>query len=267
MTWQSLWLYDEASSGTTPTTVADSLASPVDLTITYGAGGAWTSIAAGNGLSEGAAAATHAQSATGQNATKLACLGTTTWTIEIVISLPFSGTDRVFFSCNDADTNAATVTLASFWQTGNKLTIYLDQISFAGTFDVSGLSSGAHVVHVVYDSTQATAADRLKLYIDGTVRTLTVEGGSLPTQNSSQSMFSGSRISAGSYAAGAFPYLDGEIYEAAIADHAADATECSDRSTALLSNNDADPAPAGATQTQESTAQRLLLGYYPHLRM
>lgn len=50
-----LYKFNEASSGTAPTTVADSAATPANLTITYGGGAAWTTDAGGAAYTPGTA--------------------------------------------------------------------------------------------------------------------------------------------------------------------------------------------------------------------
>ena len=235
MSWVSQWPFDEASSGTSPTTAGDSEASPVDLAITFAGAGAWTTDS-GNGIAVDSSA-TYAQTAT-LLGTKLDFLeGATTFSIEIVASLASDLNDLVFTLSGSSEI----LSIAKHWISSSHVAIYFAPNSGEFVWDTSGLGSGPHHFLLVYDSTEATDTDRLRLYVDGTLRTLTINGGTLPSSNQAIDLASDTRVTFGAFTDGTFNW-PAQIYWGAIADHAVDSTEASARSTALLADNDADPA-------------------------
>lgn len=237
MAWVALWLFDEAASGTGPASVLDSVASPVNLPITYD-GATWTSVAAGRGLQLPDDTGARASNSS-IGSTKLAFTsGLTAFTIEATVGLNFSGgtwQSRGFFELEDQSVAQSGV----YVKTDHTIS------SFSGVFDGAAFScSGTspsmttpHVFHWVFDPTNATADDRFRFYVDGVRASDTNSFTGSEVLENIDRLWIGFGEHGGGSAACTF-------YEAAFADHAADASEIASRATALLANNDADPASA-----------------------
>lgn len=181
------YLFDEAASGTTPTTVADSSGNGNNLAITYDTDLAWGTIAGGNALIFGGTADTDAndekvQLTLGGSALGTALSGATTF------GLIFHGEISGGFS-GYGGTKALTITdttttgRAGFFSlvpvAGSGLRIYFNEVITGGAYmtfpDPTAL--GVNLIVVNVDTTQATAADRIKVYYDGALQ---AGSGSIP---------------------------------------------------------------------------------------
>ncbi len=237
---------DEAASGQSPTTVEDSEASPVDLTLTLdGANPSFTSAATGRGLhwsTEGSAGAAVSVALGG---TKLEGSGTNL-TVEFVLDATGSTTGNivwliarngVFQGPLGIYTNDATVSFLYF-------------NSIVRTWP---RQSGRRVYHLVFQSGEAVDADRCRLY----------EGGALVSPSSSSSITGGANWviasdaimllgSNGSLATAAFK---GKLYYLALYTAALGGAEITSQSAALATNDDSTPAPAELTIAETEPAQ------------
>ncbi len=101
------------------------------------------------------------------------------------------------------------------------------------------------VFHLVYDSTQATAADRVKLYQDGVLQSKT--GGTDPPLNETISVPNLKYFAIGNRELGGRS-VDGDITYAAVYDGALSASDISSQATALLANDDSGPPSGPAVQ-------------------
>ena len=204
---------DEAASGTTPTHVLDSsgVGADLDLTITYGTG-SYTETSGNRGLESIAVnSTTKAHGAINDTSDKIrdALHGATQMTIEIVADLQGFGTNvsRIFgiFIVGGADI------FSIEGQTSvNALRLYFND-SFATLASQTG--GGRKVYHYVVDTTQGTAADRRRFYVNGVQQTLA--GTTIGTQNTTLSIGSGAVLGMLGTGTGS-RQLDGIVYYAAV---------------------------------------------------
>ncbi len=240
-----LYKADEASSGTTPTTVGDSSAgTALPLTITYGTGAAWKSIGAGKGLGWATSGNTGAVSGA-LNGTKVetALAGATKATWELVI---------------DPGSDAANEVLAYFGGTGAYPIMFGIQRIATGEIivNINGgqagyytISSGVSVITVVVDTDQATPADRVVLYQDGSPIAPFLT--SYPAQHQAidalQTDYSQNVIALGCYSDPTIqPATGSSVYYAALYASALSSGTVAANATALAANNDADPSGGAA---------------------
>lgn len=261
--WQCL--FNEAASGTAPASIVDTSAgTAVNLTPSYGTGAAWTSIAAGRGLGTG----THAGSGEGVNATLLvssalngtkiatALNGATAYTIELVINVPAGaatggGTIMVIAPTDLADSGLGDIYKAASAHTWE---FYFPGGVSPGWTNAAPTAGTTTVVHSVVDTTQATQANRFRLYYGGSAQTPTLGAG--VAQNTTATV-DATRYIALCDARDRGWCTTATIYYAAIYASALTAGECAANATALAAANDADP---NATGGGASTFRRLLLG-------
>ncbi len=253
-----LYLFDEASSGTTPTDVHDTSAgTAVDLAISYD-DGAWTSIAAGDGLYYGVTQFTQSLSST-LSGTKVATAltGSKQATMEIVFSgssgvTPSSGNDvfGIYSEAFELKTQASGG-LYGIWG-GGVLGGTLGVINSGADMFSSGT---VYVLHLVVDTTQAVQDDRCKAYINGSPVSCT--GGSVDQDTTIDETSPG--LSTNIVVAGLG--VEGiNVYYAALFSTTLSAGDCSTRATALLANNDAAPAGDPPVITVQPADQTVLLG-------
>ncbi len=235
-----LYLADEASSGTTPTTIGDTSAgTPLNLTITYGTGAAWKSIGAGKGIGWATSGNTGAVSGP-LNGTKVeaALAGATKATWEIVI---------------DPGSDAANEVLAYFGGSGAYPGLFVVQristgeiIVYVNNAQVAyyTISSGVSVITVAVDTDQAVAADRITLSQDGSPVTPFLTN--YPAQHQAidalQTDYSQNVIALGCYSDPTIqPATGSSLYFAKLYASALTSAEVAANATALAANNDADP--------------------------
>ncbi len=257
MTRLSLWKFDEASSGTGPTSVADSDASPVNLAITYDGAAAWTAVTGyGDALSY-----PNADTATRCNAsassTKIAtAFDGTRKTGTVACAAQFNtGTINSFYGAlgvgirdNVNGRSVLCLQLGDLGGTGDaELGLF---VTTAATEDLSSiltmLANGYHVVEGVVDTTQATATNRAFLRVDGFL-VASLAGNSLPAQNANLDV--PDTVDSGALSADITTDIRGiDNAAAALYDNAATAANSLGRAQRWFaaSGSDADPDTAGA---------------------
>lgn len=230
------YLMDEASSGTTPTTLVDDTGNSNDLAITYASSMAWDSIAAGNGLTYTGNSGicvlndcvTNGNVGSTLNGATEACL------------LSLSDGNGVFSSggrtISVSDGNLTQQLSIDVTNTGG-VTVYFDGNNF-----IFPAISGLTVVHACFDSTQSTNATRVKVYFDGVQQTL-VAGTMLI--NSTLDITTAHDMLVGNRGTG-FRSLSGSVYYAEIFSGLLTQEEITSQVTNLLANNDADASSGGA---------------------
>ncbi|MBL4940926.1 MAG: hypothetical protein JKY81_04610 [Colwellia sp.] len=246
------YLLDEASSGTSPTECADDQGSNT-LTIDYSSGDAnWVNITPGNGL-DFTAASTTANSAIAE----LADISTNG---DIGSSLDgVSGASCLFVIDLDNGNNNGARAFHIGTNTGNgdfgvtfdgteRLFVRWDYEDTSNNFHVYPAPSltGAVVIAIVVDTTQAAEADRTKVYYDNVLKTRATgdtiaQNSTLDNVNSTnRSMCLGNRPSQNRNVDGALYYF--ELFTGQLT-----ATEVEDAYDALILDNDADWAAGGAS--------------------
>ncbi len=237
-----LYKFNEAASGTSPQVLIDTAYNdfPVNLGITYGASGQWTSIAAGRGLSL-AGSAGNGGLKQGLTNTKYqkAYSGATTLTLTVVADTSTAG--------------ATTRDLGGIANTGGQIVVEMLHLNTntswaVNIIDGAGVATanytpGLHVFTVVVDTSQATAANRLKLYLDGVLQTLTGTP-TFPPQNTVldnvASNWAINTVVLGQFTINLQP-MNGILYGAAFYAAALAASDVAAESTAWLANNDVSP--------------------------
>lgn len=234
--------FNEASSGTAPTAILDSSAgTALNATITYGVSGAWTSIAAGRGLNYGGTATSVSGSLSGTKV-QTALAGSTAVTVEWCIDSALSATtyDSYLEIVDGSSTHVISMTI-NHSQGG------LIFSAAEGAFPNDCLikctipTSGVLVIHVVVDSTQATAGNRVKVYVNGSLQSITIVD-QIGLNAALDAGFTWSTATLTMGAVGAAPL--GITYEGFIYASALNSTEVSAHATAIAANNDADPNAA-----------------------
>lgn len=241
-----LYKMDQASSGTTPTTITDtSTGTALNLTHTYG-GGSWTSIASGDGLTYTATAGSVSSALNGTKvATALA--GSHKATIEVVAdTTSFTGFNQLMgFSATGAQGIFVVVTAGAA----------VNQVGIggaAGTAAWFDVTPGLHRFLAVQDTDQATAANRLLLYVDGSLAPVdnTPFAASYPTLSAAIDVgftnYANNQITIGCLTSAAVESFVGPIYYGALYAAALTSGDATSHNTALASNNDADPNAGAA---------------------
>lgn len=235
------WLLSEASSGQTPTTCADDTGNSNTLTIDYATADAnWTSIAAGNGLDFVAASGTGANakaalaniSANGNIGSSLASATEASLIIRGDFT-GYSGGARAFFIGTTSGNGDFAITI----DTANLMIRWDREVSSTDAFVIYPLTSGLTTVGVSVDTTEATGADRCKVYYDGVLQTAS-SGAVL----GSSKALTGINDTANSCVIGnrnnGDRGMQGPVYYCELFTGVLTATQHSDAHTALASNND-----------------------------
>lgn len=239
------WYFDEGNG----TTVADSEATPANLTFNDTANTAWdTTTTNQTGISWTSIGSTGKVGAA--LTTKLVnALNATAFTVEIVCHIDtVSGTDAFLFSALDGAGNYGELSIQL--NSGGSLNVNhqfggFDTVSF--TYDI--VAANRVVLHLVFDSSLATATDRTKLYADGVqITSKSTVGTDEPDQNNTLDLTTGDFLAFGNASEGTENRsIDGLISFGAIHSAALTATQCSDNATALATIDD------GITNTVPNT--------------
>lgn len=236
-----LYKMDQASSGRTPTNVNDTAAgTAVNLPIGYGTATAWTAIGAGDGMSfDGTGQAVSGSLSGTKVATALA--GATAISIEAVVNTSSAANfAEIFGFQSNAFDDICDISIG-----GASAQIIVNGPS--GTHVAFDCPLGLHHLLAVIDTTQATAANRILLYVDGSLASVNSSPTTptYPTQNSAIDAgftnYANNRIVIGCLTSAAAQSFVGPIYFAALYAAALTSGDASSHSTALLANNDADP--------------------------
>jgi hypothetical protein len=252
------WLFDEASSGTGPTTADDDVASPVNLTITYGATSAWSAIAAGNGLTGNNTAQRLRAVSANLSGTKIgtALHGLKKLALEFVYTgAPVSG--QVFIPVIIAGDALATFPFVFLMvESGGNVNVEMYGTGIA-TGDTIGFINAVTlasptVIRIDIDTSQAVAADRIKVWFNGAAQTITSPA---VIQDATFSIAADDKLYTHGINGGfGEDGIIGSVYYLSLDN----VVPSADNSTALLASNDTDPdggAPAVVSPTihHEST--------------
>lgn len=238
------WLLDEASSGTGPSTAFDDENSN-DLTIDYSSGDAnWTSIASGNGLDYTATVATSSTaimtlSNISANGNIGSSFGSGTQQLSFIIVFDIDAGDAsaprlVQIGTDGGDGDFAIGTRGSDW--------LFRWSKESGGSDVTypvpggGYGTGLMVMAVAIDSTEATAADRIKVWYNNVLQTANsgtiALNESVDLDNTAYNFSLGNRETLNRN-------IDGQLFYAELFTGVLTTQEVSDSHTALIANNDA----------------------------
>ena len=232
------YLFNEAASGQAPTAALDSSGNALSQTITYNSTSpTYGTITAGRGLTY------PNTSLTPTIYSKIIGAGDAVWnglngskkgTIEVVVNYTTTDVDYAqIFGCQYP---------SSFDDSG--FGIYSEHHAVGIEFDSAGvmndavfadISSGVHVLHAVFDSTQATATNRIVLYVDGVVKNYTSISQAIALNDTIAFIrTTGTRVTTSGYSGPETPIFFGALYGDALS-----SAVISTRVTALLANNDA----------------------------
>jgi hypothetical protein len=240
------YYFDEAASGTTPTAVEDHSSNNYDLTeIDYGAGNMfYTEVSGNRGLEStvttGVQRARRTVSDT-SDALRDAIDGLQKITFELVLAIDNVTTNhsRVFV-VNDRVGSNARIGL-----NGRQEGVYFCRWNGNESNDFNESMEGTRkVFHIVYDTTQAAAADRAIAYVNNVAKSMTVT--STITQNSTLSLGTGldliacNRENAGTWDRS----FDGTLFYAAIYTGAMSAADRTTNYDVLSADDDAPPVTA-----------------------
>ena len=236
------WYVDEG----TGTTVGDSETTPANLTFTDTANTSWDTTANQGGVSWASIGSTGRVSAA--PTTKIVnALNGTAFTIELVCHVDsVSATDAFLFAALDGAGNYGELSI----QLNSGGIVYVNhQFNAFNTaqFTYDIVAANRVVLQFVFDTAQAAAGDRIKMYANGTE--ITTTGGTFPqTQSATLDITTGDNFGFGNDPEGSNNRsIDGIVSFLAIHDAALSATNCSDNNTALLANDD------GTTNTVPNT--------------
>ena len=231
---------DEAASGTTPTDVLDAsgVGTDFDLALTYGTALSYTEAATGRGLqSTSNTGAQRAEKATASGDKVYDNLhGAQKITIELVVDIDSGkvGGGRVFVLNRTTDSP-----LLGLVVDGTDWRVYWEEYtrrSWTG-------STSRQVIHIVYDTTLATANDRIKIYVNGSL--ITPDYDSTPAQNDTLSIPAGTKLFMFNRGTTTFDRsVTGMIYYAAIYDGAFSAANVTNNYDILVLDDDTPSAPS-----------------------
>lgn len=238
------WLLTEASSGTTPTRVADWSPNPVQLAITYGTGtpASWSSIAAGNGwgVTKAAITANLESSTLGGTKIKSTLDGTRTLTVQLAINRtagPSVSYDfPIIFAMYSDGTQEDFVVYDRV--AGNFLVVARMSATNRTAGNFTAPSPGVKVVTMVIDSTQGTQANRFRVYFDNIQQTVT---GCTIGLNETFSIDATGQVHVSGINVPSEPSPDVIYYAMVMYAGALTLEQVSDTAGALLANNDSDP--------------------------
>ena len=234
------WLLDEASSGTTPTTCSDDTGNGNTLTCNYNSGDAsWTSIASGNGiniistLTSTPGANFHLSDivTNGNVGSSLDSTTTASCLIRVDNLAGYSSGGRVFFigieaGNGDFAVNATATELAVRWN---------QELTGGEVFYT--LPVGLTTIVVNIDTTEATAADRCKVYYNDVLQT--ANSGTIPLNTALTGVNATSRgVAIGNRPANNRP-SNGDFYYVELFDSVLTASEITSSHAGLSSDNDA----------------------------
>ena len=227
------WM-EEASSGQAPTQLLDDQASPLNLPITYdGANYSYTVLPTGRGW-ESTTTSNDGRASALVNGTKLRTTldGATATTIEVVLAIDALSTSqsRIFHIGDGSESGYLTLSSPN----ATTLFFYTLGTTLRGQWN-PGFDGTRAVFHLVYDSAEPTAGDRVRLYKNGVLQAST--SGTDPPLNETISIPNGKYFAIANREVGVRSF-DGSIYYAAVYDGALTASEVSTNSTALLITDD-----------------------------
>lgn len=241
------YYFDEAASGSTPTHAVDSsgVGSAFNLTLDYGSGNlTYTEVSGNRGLDSALTDGTQgARGAVSDTSDKVrdALHGVTQATLEVVY-------DADTFGLNGSRILSLNGATADFSVHGhptlpdNHLRLFVNGVEAIRT--LTGQAGARKVLHLVLDTPQATASDRLRLYMDGTLITsftTTV----YPAQDATLSLSAGMQIVAAGQGTGT-RNIDGRVFYGALYSHAFSAGDVTNNYGVLALDDD---APAGGDDT------------------
>lgn len=241
------WKLDEASSGVAPTTCADDSGNANTLTMNYGSGGGagtavWTSITEGSGIDFTATANT-ASSAVASLA-NIAANG------NLGASLDAATAASIVIGCDiDSGAGSAAARVLMIGQSASAIDVGVSvgltgSVFRWGTQEVSYPSfNAAAVVHAVFDTTEAVAADRIRVYFDGSLQTAT--SGTLTQNANLASVNSSDRYVALGNRPGQGDPINGRIFCAGILLGPLTSGEIAASYSSILADNDANPFAGG----------------------
>lgn len=255
------YLLDEASTGTTPTTCADDTGNGNTLTIDYSSGDLqWTSITEGNGLDFLAASVT--------NATAVCILNDVATNGSVGAAL--DGATQVWFAMSIGNiaghssgarlfavgTDSGNTDVSVIKEESDIWHVRWDMETGGDNFQSEQIfhTAKAHETLIVQiDTTQASRADALQFYIDGSAITAQfttsyVQNAALGNVNSTdRNLTLGNRGDTNRN-------VQGQIYYAEMGTGVLTAQEVSDLHTNLIADNDSDPlASGGADHALDAT--------------
>lgn len=240
------WLLDEASSGTGPSTAADDTGNSNTLTIDYSSGdAAWTSIGAGNGLDYTATVATAntaimTLSDISNNGNIGSSFGSGTQQLSFIMVFDIDAGDAsaprlVQIGTDGGDGDFTVGTRGSDWLFRWSKEVGGSDVTYP--IPSGSYGTGVMVMAVIIDSTESTAADRIKVYYNNVLQTAgsgTIAlNESVDLDNSAYNFSLGNRETLNRN-------IDGKIYYAELLTGVLTATEVEDAYDALILDNDAD---------------------------
>lgn len=235
-----LHVFNEAASGNGPTLVHDtSSGTAANATIAYGASGAWTAVAAGNGL---ACAGTGSATTARLDGTKVqtAIQGSLTASVELVIDSALQSSAYGTYWSLYAASSYQILDLTINHAQGGLIWNIQDG---AGEGTAVLPTSGVFVLRFDVDTSQAAGTNRVKVSVNGSPVTVTTNAtiaqNTAIDAGASWTAGAGAKLGLGQFFNSQF--AAGVIYYAALY-----VTSPGDNSAALLANNDANPNGGGA---------------------
>lgn len=188
------YFIDEAASGTAPTALLDAsgVGSPFNLALTYASNMTYTEVSGNRGIDSASTTGNNEAVASINDTTdkvRDAVNGAQKSTMEIVLrpdTIATAGGNRIFtLGNNDANTPELGVITASATEYEVVFNTAIQRIW-------DGAEGSRLVLHVVIDTTQAVATDRVLVYVNGSLISPTVNAN--PTLNATISLPAGSKM-------------------------------------------------------------------------
>ena len=237
------WSIDNASTGLMSGTLVDDTGNANTLTVdNTNSDGNWTSVGAGNGFTANVAAQTSGSmicelvdiSTNGNIGSLLANATQATMRMVVDLDASASNSDSLFHIGTYSGNGDFTLLVNTSY-----VEVRWDRENTGGWVRYPIPATGVVVIDIVVDTSQATAADRVKLFYSDVQQTNTA--GTFPTQNMAlTSVNNTNRYMALFNRPTQNRNASGSMYYAELHDVALTPTQITDGVTALLANNDAD---------------------------
>jgi len=229
------WYLDEAASGVGDSFAFDTTDNNIDLTLNYDAGATdleWTEVSGNRGLefkdSNSVAMAAYELVENGEPLFDT-FEGASIITLEVVAALTSgSGSTGRVAAFNYATSNAE----IGFNMTGTSAEIFVNEVLCRSwTVDTA-----RHVYHVVIDTTETTANDRVKLYVDGTIASPTIDAN--PTLDAAFDLTDNTDFFIGNRGGGGGRSIVGDVYYVALYNVAMSTTNITNNDSVLSASDD-----------------------------
>lgn len=258
------YLFNEASSGTTPTVLNDNADNPLDMAITDYDGAQWGSDGVGRflGTSDDDVTTLIEVDIDGTKLDTALDGGTkATYEITLDVNLTKSGGFSRYIHIGNGGQNGV-LTLGS--NGNNNFSVYINDV-LRGNFVTNAVSQGGtNTYHMVVDTTLSNSVDRVKLYKNGARLTNLVTGASEVPQNTTFNIANNDAFTFFNTEGSGDQSFDGSIYYAAVYDDVMEEEQITNNANKLNSDSDADPNEGSGSSSQQLKIEPIFGGNFAY---